>query len=72
MTYVQKSIMVLVCDLCLRDLGNIESDDVVITQTFQPTESSVPIDICQECWGRIRAIVHREDEAKGERWESGK
>jgi hypothetical protein len=56
MTYVQKQVTVLVCDLCLRHSGG----DVVIMQSFQPNEEGPQLDICMTCWGKLRQLFEEE------------
>lgn len=61
MSHSRKQVWVLVFDLCQRNIGIGKNADLVITKPFQPREDMLPLDICMECWAKIKTLVHEED-----------
>jgi hypothetical protein len=60
MSYVSKQITVLVCDLCLRDPG-AQQQDCFIMKQFQPNDEGMVLDICMECWDKLKRLVELEN-----------
>lgn len=58
MTYVQKQVTVLVCDLCIQPIQ--KCDDIAISKTIYVGDDNSERDICMECWEKIRQLVDEE------------